>query len=136
MKLPRLSFLLPATLLSGLLISCDTTPRERQDIVRTEARNLDSLASRAAADLKTAGHRAAQYDSAARVRNRQPLDPASLNSFTASLLGPYSAVEQLTPATIEPAYKQLLQQVRTRRRGCVRAGASAARSPRRRSNRW
>jgi hypothetical protein len=110
----RLSLLLfPAV--AGLLTSCDSTPRERQEIVRNEARNLDSLASRAADRLKTAGHRAATFDSASRVRNRQPLDNTSLATFSDQLLGTYAGIEQLTPTTIEPAFKQFLQQVRARR---------------------
>ncbi|GAA4016781.1 hypothetical protein GCM10022408_32890 [Hymenobacter fastidiosus] len=107
---------LPAALLAAtLLTACDTTPRERQEMVRNEARNLDSLTDRAAARLKTAGNRAARFDSVSRLRNRQPLDAGSSATFATELLGTYAGVEQLTPVMIEPAYKQFLQQVRTRR---------------------
>ncbi|SHI38019.1 hypothetical protein SAMN02745146_0706 [Hymenobacter daecheongensis DSM 21074] len=117
MKRPSLFFVPSAALLAAFaLVSCDTTPRERQEIVRQEARNLDSLVDRTASKLKTAGHRAARFDSVSRMRNRQPLDNASLATFSAELLGPYAAIDQLTPDTIEPAYKQFLQQVRQRRR--------------------
>ncbi|RYU78293.1 hypothetical protein [Hymenobacter persicinus] len=117
MKSSSLFFLPAAALLAAVaLTSCDTTPRERQEIVRTEARNLDSLADRAAAKLKTAGHRAATFDSTSRARNRQPLDNTSLSTFTAELLGTYASIETLTPTTIEPAYKQFLQQVRARQK--------------------
>ncbi|GAA3933832.1 hypothetical protein GCM10022406_18030 [Hymenobacter algoricola] len=105
-----------ALLAAPALTSCDTTPRERQEIVRNEARNLDSLADRTAATLKNAGRRAATFDSVSRSRNRQPLDNTSLETFNAELLGIFSGIEQLTPSTIEPAYKQFLQQVRARRK--------------------
>ncbi|UOQ73089.1 hypothetical protein [Hymenobacter cellulosilyticus] len=108
---------LTAALLGLLTLSaCDTTPRERQEIVRDEARKLDTLADRAADKLRNAGRRAARYDSAARIRNRQPLDAAATATFTQQLLGSYSDVESLTPATIEPAYVQLLRQTRAQRR--------------------
>jgi len=116
MKRFRLFFAPPALLLAAFALpGCDSTPRERQEMVRTEVRNLDSLADRTAAKLKTAGSRAATFDSASRARNRQPLDNTSLDTFTADLLGTYSAIGQLTPTTIEPAYKQFLQQIRARR---------------------
>lgn len=104
--------LLPA---AGLLTACDTTPRERQEIVRQEARKLDTVAERAAAKLRTTGRRAARFDSVSRARSRQPLDKAAEATFVAELLGPYAAVEQLTPQTIEPAFVQFMQQVRARR---------------------
>jgi hypothetical protein len=108
-------FLSSATLLAALAFTgCDSTPRERQAAVRNEARNLDSLVDRTAARVKGAGHRAASFDSASRVRNRQPLDNTSLATFSAELLGTYSAIGELAPATIEPAYKQFMQQVRAR----------------------
>jgi hypothetical protein len=99
-----------------VLSACDSTPRERQEVVRNEARKLDTLADRAADKLRVAGRRAARYDSASRARNRQPLDNATTATFTQQLLGTYADVEQLTPATIEPAYVQLLRQTRAQRK--------------------
>lgn len=104
--------LLPAAL---LLAACDTTPRERQEIVKEEARKLDTVAERAAAKLRTTGRRAARFDSVSRARSRQPLDKAAETAFVAELLGTYSAIEELTPQTIEPAFVQFMQQVRARR---------------------
>ncbi|GAB3302431.1 hypothetical protein [Hymenobacter tenuis] len=103
---------LPAAL---LLTACDSTPRERQDIVKEEARKLDTLADRAATKLRTAGRRAARFDSVSRARSRQPLDKAAEAAFTNELLGTYANVEQLTPQTIEPAFVQFMKQVRANR---------------------
>lgn len=99
-----------------LLTACDSTPRERQDMVKQEARKLDTVVDQAAANLRVAGRRAARFDSASRARSRQPLDKAGESAFTSELLGTYSAVEGLTPATIEPAFVQFMQQVRARRK--------------------
>jgi len=99
-----------------LLTACDSTPRERQAAVEQGMDKLDTLADRAGDKLSTAASRAARYDSTARVRTRQPLDQAALATFSAQLLGSYNAVEQLTPATIEPAYTQFMREVRARRR--------------------
>ncbi|WP_188557039.1 hypothetical protein [Hymenobacter glacieicola] len=113
MKSLRL-FLLPA--IGLLLTACDTTPRERQEIVRQEARKLDTVADRAAAKLRVAGRRAARFDSVSRARSRQPLDKAAEATFASQLLGTYTEVEKLTPQTIEPAFVQFMQQVRANRR--------------------
>ena len=102
--------------LNFLLTSCDTTPRERQEIVRQEARKLDTLADRAGDRLEHAGSRAADYTATARARNREPLNPAAEAAFTTELLGTYASIEQLTPQSIEPAYTQLLRQTRAKRR--------------------
>ena len=99
-----------------LLSACDTTPRERQEIVRQEARKLDTLADRAGDRIDRASDRAGDYTATARARNRQPLDPAAESTFTTELLGSYAAIDQLTPQTIEPAYTQLLRQTRAKRR--------------------
>ncbi len=113
MKTPTLfALLIAATFLSA----CDSTPRERQQVVEQEARNLDTLADQAAAKLRVAGRRAARFDSASRARNRQPLDPAAELALTRDLLGPYADLDRLTPATIEPAFVQFMQQVRARRK--------------------
>ena len=105
-----------ASLGAFLLTACDSTPRERQEVVREEARKLDTAASRAAAKLRVAGRRAARFDSASRARTRQPLDEAASATFASQLLGTYTDVEKLTPTTIEPAFVQFMQQVRARRR--------------------
>jgi hypothetical protein len=85
--------------LNLLLTGCDTTPRERQEIVRQEARKLDTLADRAGEKI-----------------DREPLDTVALTQFTNELLGTYASVEKLTPLSIEPAYTQLLRQTRAKRR--------------------
>ncbi|HEX8424982.1 hypothetical protein [Hymenobacter sp.] len=105
-----------AYLIALSLTACDSTPRERQEIVRQEARKLDTAANRAAAKLRVAGRRAARFDSASRARTRQPLNEAATATFVNQLLGRYAAVEQLTPTTIEPAFVQFMQQVRARHR--------------------
>lgn len=114
----RLSLSFAAALLGTtlLLTSCDSTPRERQEIVRDEARKLDTLADRTADKLRVAGRRAARFDSVSRARNREPLTPAATAAFTQQLLGTYADVETLTPSTIEPAYVQLLRQTRAQRK--------------------
>lgn len=109
---PLSAVLLSATL---LLSACDSTPRERQDAVRQEARKLDTLATTAAAKLRVASRRAARFDSISQARASQPLDPTTEKTFDAALLGPYTQIEALTPATIEPAFVQFMQQVRARR---------------------
>lgn len=105
-----------ASLATVLLTACDTTPRERQEVVREEARNLDTLANRAADRLRTVGRRAARFDSVSRARTRQPVSDAAATTFANELLGSYAAIEQLTPTTIEPAFVQFMQQVRARRK--------------------
>lgn len=113
MKTPALLSLLAA---AGLFSSCDSTPRERQEVVARETQKLDTLAERAADKLRVAGRRAARFDSVSRVRNRQPLDPATEQALSNDLLGPYANISGLTPATIEPAFVQFMQQVRARRK--------------------
>ncbi|MCR5887427.1 hypothetical protein LRS06_06455 [Hymenobacter sp. J193] len=103
-------------LCAALLTACDSTPRERQEAVRNEVHELDTLASTAASKMRVAARRAARFDSASRVRSRQPLDNAATTAFTQQLLGTYAAIDQLTVTTIEPAYTQLLRQTRTLRR--------------------
>ncbi|RFP64775.1 hypothetical protein D0N36_12100 [Hymenobacter lapidiphilus] len=113
MKTPVLLSLLAA---ASLLSSCDSTPRERQEVVERETQKLDTLAERAADKLRVAGRRAARFDSVSRIRNRQPLDPAAGQAFSNELLGSYAAISGLTSATIEPAFVQFMQQVRARRK--------------------
>ncbi|KUG09982.1 hypothetical protein [Solirubrum puertoriconensis] len=99
-----------------LMAACDTTPRERQDIVKDSARKLDTLADKAGDALKRAGNRAARFDSVSKSRSRQPLDDAAANQFTQELLGSYASIEQLSVQELEPAYTQLLRQTRDKRR--------------------
>ena len=113
MKTPVLLSLLAC---AGLLSACDSTPRERQEVMDRETQKLDTLAERAAAKLRVAGRRAARFDSVSRVRSRQPLDPAAELALSNELLGPYATVSSLTPATIEPAFVHFMQQVRARRK--------------------
>ncbi len=108
--------LVAASVSALLLTACDTTPRERQEVVRNEVRDLDTLADRAAAKLRVAGRRAARFDSVSRARTRQPISDATAATFAAELLDTYAAIGQLTPATIEPAFVQFMQQVRARRK--------------------
>jgi hypothetical protein len=112
-----LALLTTGLLTTGLLTAaCDSTPRERQEAVKDSARKIDTLADKAGAALKRAGHRAARWDSASRVRNRQPLDTVASSAFTQELLGTYANVGTLTLDNLEPAYVQLLRQTRAKRR--------------------
>ncbi|QIX61323.1 hypothetical protein HER32_09070 [Hymenobacter sp. BT18] len=111
-----LSYAAPLFCAALLLSSCDSTPRERQEAVKNEARKLDTLASTAATKLRVAGRRAARFDSISRARSRQPLDNAATQAFTQQLLGTYADIDQLTVTSVEPAYTQLLRQTRTLRR--------------------
>jgi hypothetical protein len=101
---------------SLLITACDTTPRERQEAVQDTTRKIDTLADRAGNTLKRAGSRAARWDSASRVRNRQPLDATASTAFTRELLGSYADLDQLNVQSLEPAYTQLLRQTRAQRR--------------------
>jgi len=106
-------FLFGAT---ALLAGCDSTPRERQEIVRQEARKLDTLADKAAVKLRAASRRTMQYDSAARVRKSQPLNSAAEASLTNELLGTYADLNTITPDNVAAAYTQFMRQVRAKRR--------------------
>ncbi|AYA37807.1 hypothetical protein D3Y59_12575 [Hymenobacter oligotrophus] len=108
-----------AALLAGvalLMAACDTTPRERQDIVKDSARKLDTLADKAGVALKRASNRAARFDSVSKTRSRQPLDNSAASQFTEELLGSYANIGQLTVPELVPAYTQLLRQTRDKRR--------------------
>ncbi|OUJ76048.1 hypothetical protein BXP70_01875 [Hymenobacter crusticola] len=96
--------------------ACDSTPRERQEIVRQEARKLDTLADKAATKLRVAGRRTMQYDSAARIRKAQPLNAAAEATFTKELLGTYADLSTVTPDNVSAAYTQFMRQVRAKRR--------------------
>ncbi|GAB2961947.1 hypothetical protein GCM10027048_32790 [Hymenobacter coalescens] len=106
-----------ALLAAGLLTTaCDSTPRERQDAVKNSANKLDTLADKAGSAIERIGGRAARWDSASRVRNRQPLDTVATSAFTQELLGAYAGIERLSVENLEPAYTQLLRQTRDKRR--------------------
>ena len=97
------------------LASCDSTPRERQALAKKEIQNLDTVSRKAAKTLKRAARITARYDSANRARRAQPLDARHEAAVDNELLGSYAGhLAELTPATIGGAYRQLLQQTRTR----------------------
>jgi hypothetical protein len=74
------------------LTSCDSTPRERQEIVHQEVNNLDNAAREAGHTLSRLGHETASFDSANRIST-------------------------LTVGTIVGAYGELLRATRVRRTG-------------------
>jgi cytochrome c oxidase assembly factor CtaG len=96
--------------------ACDSTPRERQEIMRQEARKLDTVADKAAAKLRTAGRRTVDYGTAARARKNQPLNVAAEASLQKELLGTYSDLSTITPTNVAAAYTQFMRQVRAKRR--------------------
>ncbi|WP_324674456.1 hypothetical protein [Hymenobacter sp. GOD-10R] len=112
----RLQASLFFTGIACVVAACDSTPRERQEIARQEVRKLDTLADKAAAKLRVAGRRTAQYDSAARVRKAQPLNAAAEATFTQELLGTYADLSTVTPDNVSAAYTQFMRQVRAKRR--------------------
>ncbi|MGI4886638.1 MAG: hypothetical protein ACRYFR_16915 [Janthinobacterium lividum] len=102
--------------LACLLTACDSTPRERQAVVRDQSRKLDTLARKGGQTLARVGRQTAQYDAANRARRAEPLSPDRKKTFAANLLGPYAGhLDAMMPATIGGPYQQLLQQTRARR---------------------
>ena len=107
-------------LAAGLLAlaGCDSTPRERQEIVRQEARQLDTAAAHAGQTLRRLGRQTARFDSANHARRAVPLDPKKQKIMDQQLLGSYAdRVPGLTVATIAGAYGELLRATRVRRTG-------------------
>ncbi|WP_156176315.1 hypothetical protein [Hymenobacter terrenus] len=104
-------------LLAALFItSCDSTPRERQEVARKGARELDTLARSAGRKLANVGKATARYDAANRARRARPLDPRQQIAMESKLLGPYSGqINALTPADLPNAYAQLIRSARTQR---------------------
>jgi hypothetical protein len=100
--------------LSLLLAGCDSTPRERQEVVREEAHKLDTLARKGGRTIARLGRQTARLDSANRARRKQPLSPARTREMTRQLLGSTGPVASLTPATIGAAYQQLLRTARAK----------------------
>ena len=101
---------------ASIVAACDSTPRQRQEIVRQEARKLDTLADKAADKLRTAGQRTAEYNREARARKSQPLNAAAEATFTSELLGTYADLNTITPDNVAEAYTQFMRQVRAKRR--------------------
>ncbi|QKG53897.1 hypothetical protein [Hymenobacter sp. BRD67] len=102
-------------LLSALLTACDSTPRERQEIVRQEMSKLDTAAHTTGRTLSRLGHQTARFDSANHARRAVPLAPQKQRIVDQELLGSYAGqVSSLTPATIAGAYGQLLRATRVR----------------------
>lgn len=107
-------------LAAGLLAlaSCDSTPRERQEIVRQETSRLDTAAHHAGQTLSRLGRQTARFDSANHARRAVPLDPKKQRRMDQQLLGGYAdRVPGLTVATIAGAYGELLRATRVRRTG-------------------
>jgi len=93
--------------------SCDSTPRERQEIVRQEMTKLDTAARNTGRTLNRLGRQTARFDSANHARRAVPLTPQKQKAVDKQLLGTYATqVASLTPATIGGAYGQLLRATR------------------------
>ena len=105
------------SLLVGLLLTgCDSTPRERQEVARQSARELDTLTRTAAKKVASVGKATATYDAANRARRSRPLDPRQQIAMENKLLGPYSGqINALTPQDLPGAYTQLISAVRAQR---------------------
>ncbi|GAA3979357.1 hypothetical protein [Hymenobacter antarcticus] len=109
----RLSGLLVAAL---LLTSCDSTPRERQEVARESVRELDTITRTAAQKLARVGKATARYDAANRLRRARPLDPRQQLAMEAKLMGPYNGqINALTPQDLPAAYGQLVRETRAQR---------------------
>lgn len=109
-----------ATGLLGIfgLTSCDSTPRERQEIVRQEVNKLDTAARNAGHTLRRLGHQTARFDSANHARRAVPLDARKQKVMDQLLLGSYAdRIPTLTVGTIAGAYGELLRATRVRRTG-------------------
>ncbi|MEJ7662238.1 MAG: hypothetical protein WKG07_23040 [Hymenobacter sp.] len=76
-------------LAAGLLglAGCDSTPRERQEIVRQETRQLDTAAAHAGQTLRRLGRQTARFDSANHARRAVPLDPKKQKEWTSNCWG-------------------------------------------------
>ncbi len=109
-----------ATGLLGIfgLTGCDSTPRERQEIVRQETAKLDTAARNAGHTLHRLGRQTATFDAANRARRAVPLDAKKQKIVDQQLLGSYADhIPTLTVATIAGAYGELLRATRVRRPG-------------------
>ena len=112
----KTAFLLSVAALGLALSGCDSTPRERQEVVRQEMTKLDTAARHTRRTLRRLGRQTARFDSANHARRAEPLAPARQQRVAQALLGPYAGqVTSLTPATIAGAYGQLLRATRAQR---------------------
>jgi hypothetical protein len=101
-----------------LLTDCDSTPRERQEIVRQELSKLDTAARNSGRTLSRLGHQTATFDAANRARRAVPLDAKKQKIMDQQLLGSYAdRIAGLTVATIAGAYGELLRATRVRSTG-------------------
>lgn len=99
-----------------LLAGCDSTPRERQEIVRQEITKLDTAARNTGRTLRRLGRKTASFDSANHARRAVPLASTKQKAVDEALLGSYAGqVASLTPATIAGAYGTLLRATRARK---------------------
>jgi len=102
--------------LAVLLAGCDSTPRERQEIVRQEMTKLDTAAHNTGRTLRRLGRQTARFDSANQARRAVPLASTKQKAMDQALLGSYAdEVASLTPATIAGAYGTLLRATRARK---------------------
>lgn len=100
------------------LAGCDSTPRERQEIVRQEMNKLDTAAHNTGRTLRRLGRQTARFDSANHARRAVPLASTKQQLMDQALLGSYAnQVASLTPATIAGAYGELLRATRVRQSG-------------------
>ncbi len=107
-------------LAAGLLglAGCDSTPRERQEIVRQKTSQLDTAAAHAGQNLRRLGRQTARFDSANHARRAVPLSPKKQKIMDSQLLGSYAdRIAGLTVATIAGAYGELLRATRVRSTG-------------------
>lgn len=103
--------LLTLTLLTQA--SCDSTPRERQVVVRQELGKLDTAARNSGRTLSRVGKQVVRFDAANHARRAVPLDASQQKQVDRELLGTYTGqLSDLTPATIGGAYGQLLRATR------------------------
>lgn len=118
MKITFWGRLAPAAslLLAGLLTACDSTPRERQEIVRQEMTKLDTAARASGRTVRRVSRQVASFDSANQARRAVPLAAKKQQIVDQRLLAGYAdQLASLTPATIAGAYEQLLRATRVRR---------------------
>lgn len=105
-----------AVLLALLLTSCDSTPRERQEVANRELAKLDTAAREGGKTLKRLGRQTLAFDSANRARRAVPLSTAKQRTMDQELLGGYAdRISGLTVKDIADAYGELLRAVRVRR---------------------
>jgi len=100
------------------LSACDSTPRERQEAVKEELHELDTLARKGTRKLAHLGKATARYHKSNTERRAHPLDPRQEIAMENQLMGPYSGqLDNLTPADLPAAYAQLIRATRAQREG-------------------